>query len=436
MDRLIAARCDIDLRNKESTWPLYAAACAGHASVTALLIAARCSIDLQTNDGGTALHAATSRMKRANALGSGHEKIVEQLIEARCTLDLQTKDGATALHIAALHGMVTVAKHLIAARCDVDLRMRNGLNALQIAQNKEHNEIATLIRNKKHKRSGKVMKDTPPPASPDEIKQQQEDAERAMNELLEDEQKAAAAAAAVLQKKKLAKKAGKERRRKETDGQGGSQREEHAEEQKDMKKTEAKAESDIGAAQEFKSEDLATTIWASEALGRKPGERLMEEDDLQKEETDFCRVWRGPIELLEKVNEKRNLSAVGPRRPLPWMQDIRETTYDFSKLEEDDGEKLGERKDLLMPPMQAPKKMFNVGASDFVPSLGGFAEDGSSGIRRMEGEVDVERNMENDTAEDSLPGDMSDEQWLRTNSAENLTLWYTDQVRKWYRHAV
>ena len=295
------------------------------------------------------------------------------------------------------------------------------------------------------------MKDTPPQASPDEIKQQQEDAERAMNELLEDEQKAAAAAAAVLQKKKLAKKAGKERRRKETDGQGGSQREEHAEEQKDMKKTEAKAESDIGAAQEFKSEDLATTIWASEALGRKPGERLIEEDetlgrkpgerlieedDLQKEETDFCRVWRGPIELLEKVNEKRNLSAVGPRRPLPWMQDIRETTYDFSKLEEEDGEKLGERKDILMSPMQAPKKMLNVGASDFVPSLGGFAEDGSSGIRRMEGEVDVERNMENDTAEDSLPGDMSDEQWLRTNSAENLTLWYTDQVRKWYRHAV
>ena len=86
----------------------------------------------------------------------------------------------------------------------------------------------------------------------------------------------------------------------------------------------------------------------------------------------------------------------------------------------------------------------NVGASDFVPSLGGFAEDGSSGTRRMEGdndleEVDVERNMENDTAEDGLPGDMSDEHWLRTNwdvGAENLTLWYTDQVRKWYRHVV
>ena len=188
------------------------------------------------------------------------------------------------------------------------------------------------------------------------------------------------------------------------------------------------------------------------------------------------RVWREPISLLENAKGK-----VGPMRP--WMQGIRESKYDFSKLQEDAEDysevvvaqeqvlstnfaalsldngvpldSIGRGDTLetdaaprrvsqtpLMPPMQAPKKMLNVGASEFVPSLGGFAEDGS-GTGRMEGDndldVDVERNMENDTAGDSLPGDMSDEQWLRTNShigAENLTLWYTDQVRKWYRHAV
>jgi hypothetical protein len=156
-----------------------------------------------------------------------------------------------------------------------------------------------------------------------------------------------------------------------------------------------------------------------------------EEEERQEEETDFTRAWREPIYLLENAKGK-----VGPRRP--WMQGIRESKYDFSTMEQDEYEKLMEGVRM----MQAPKKMLNVGASEFVPSLGGFAEDGS-GTGRMEGDndldVDVERNMENDTAEDSLPGDMSDEQWLRTNSdigAENLTLWYTDQVRKWYRHAV
>ena len=125
-------------------------------------------------------------------------------------------------------------------------------------------------------------------------------------------------------------------------------------------------------------------------------------------------------------------------------EEDKESKYDFSTLEEDEYQTFGGRHSqapLMPPPMQAPKKMLNIGASEFVPSLGGFAED-SSGTGRMEGdndlEVDVERNMENDTAEDSLPGDMPDEQWLRTNSdigAENL-IWYTDQVRKWYRHAV
>ena len=166
----------------------------------------------------------------------------------------------------------------------------------------------------------------------------------------------------------------------------------------------------------------------------------MEKEDQQKEETDFCRVWREPLELLEKVKGKRHESAFGPRRPLPWMQAIREAKYDFSKLEENDNKFVLLKEALVRA--QAPQKMLNVGASEFVPSLGGIAEDGS-GTGTMEGgddlEVDAETNMENDTAEDNLPGDLSEEQGLRANSdngSDNLTLWYTDQVRKWYRHAV
>jgi hypothetical protein len=98
------------------------------------------------------------------------------------------------------------------------------------------------------------------------------------------------------------------------------------------------------------------------------------------------------------------------------MQGIRESKYDFSTMEQDaedysevvvlqeqvlctgfaalslengvplDGIAFGGKHSQapLMPPMQAPKKMLNVGGSEFVPSLGGFAEDGS-GRGRMEG---------------------------------------------------
>jgi hypothetical protein len=57
--------------------------------------------------------------------------------------------------------------------------------------------------------------------------------------------------------------------------------------------------------------------------------RRKEEEERQKEETDFMRAWREPISLLENTKGK-----VGPRRP--WMQGIRESKYDFSKLEEDE----------------------------------------------------------------------------------------------------
>ena len=41
--------------------------------------------------------------------------------------------------------------------------------------------------------------------------------------------------------------------------------------------------------------------------------------------------------------------------------------------------------------------------------------------------------------EDSLLGDMSEEQWLCANSdneSNNWTIWCTDEVRKWCKHAV
>jgi len=156
-----------------------------------------------------------------------------------------------------------------------------------------------------------------------------------------------------------------------------------------------------------------------------------EEEERQKEEADFCRVWREPIELLEKAKGTDTQSAFGLRRP--WMQEIKETFFDFSKMEEDAKSLAG----VLAAQQQ-------VLSSDSAASHDNrLAPDGGGG-GALEGddacEVDAVRNMDQEEEEeDRLPGDMSEEQWLRTNSdneSENWTIWYTEEVRKWYKHAV
>jgi hypothetical protein len=313
---------------------------------------------------------------------------------------------------------------------------------LQIAQRTGRNAIAMLIRRSKTNGADRALKDILLQTNPKKIKQQQEDADRARKELLEEEEKEKAAAFAGSPKKEQAK-VGKSERKKEniplqTNSKKTKMQQEDAEADRAMKEL----------LEEEEKEKAAAFAGSQKKEQAKAGkcERVKEKEDQQKEETDFFRVWREPIELLEKVKGKRSLLAFGP-----WMQSIRETKYDFSKWEEEvckDGKQLqveyGGKKlqETNMPPTQAPKKMLNVGASEFVPSLVGFAEDGS-GTGTMEGEddleVDVDRNMENDTAEDGLPGDLSEAQGLCANSDDdphNLNLWYTDQVRKWYRHAV
>ena len=163
-----------------------------------------------------------------------------------------------------------------------------------------------------------------------------------------------------------------------------------------------------------------------------------EEEERQKEETDFMRAWREPISLLENAKGK-----VGARRP--WMQGIRESKFDFSTLEENDeyySEVVVLQEQVLSTDLAA-LSLENGVALDGIGRGGrlecGTLECASSSNADAAREVHVERNMEQETVEDSLPGDMSDEQWLGANSdndSDNVTLWYTDQVRKWYRNAV
>ena len=72
--------------DKTSYTPLHIAAENGHAVVTEKILAARCNVDLQDKDGYTPLHLAACH---------GHAAVTEKLLAARCNVDLQTKDGST-----------------------------------------------------------------------------------------------------------------------------------------------------------------------------------------------------------------------------------------------------------------------------------------------------------------------------------------------------
>ena len=218
-----------------------------------------------------------------------------------------------------------------------------------------------------------------------------------MKELLEAEETEKAAAAAGSQEKKQGQKAGKEQ----------------------------------SAKLQRKEEEMLRKEEEEENRQKEEEERRQkEEEERQKEETDFCRVWREPIELLEKAKGNDRKSEFGLKRP--WMKEIKETFFDFSKMEADAESLAG----LLTSQQHVLSTDFATSPDNVVPPDGG-----GGGALDAACEVDVERNVEQDSVveEDSLPGDMSEEQWLCANSdneSDNWTIWYTDDVRKWYKHAV
>jgi chemotaxis protein histidine kinase CheA len=177
-----------------------------------------------------------------------------------------------------------------------------------------------------------------------------------MKELLEEDEKEEAAAAAGSQKKKQAK-AGQSEKKKtenvaavavvarlkdkvEVEEEKEEEREKAAAAAGSQKKNQAKKAGREQSGETVKQLLDATNRQKEEEemrqkeirRQREEEERLRkEEEERQKEETDFCRIWREPIKLLEKAKGRK--SALGLRRP--WMQEIKETLFDFSKMEED-----------------------------------------------------------------------------------------------------
>ncbi len=110
------AQSFINYQDAHGSTPLHAAAENGHATVTEKLIAARCNVDLQNKAGATPLHLAAE---------DGHAAVMRQLLKARFNVDLRAEDGTIPLHLAAAKGHATVTTQLISARSNVNLQTKD-----------------------------------------------------------------------------------------------------------------------------------------------------------------------------------------------------------------------------------------------------------------------------------------------------------------------
>jgi ubiquitin len=133
------AQSFVNYQDAYGVTPLHFAAQEGHATVTEKLIEARCNVDLQKENGCTSLHYTATK---------GHETVTKQLLAARCNVDLQANNGATALQAAECHGHAGIAalirnkKHTSADRGKKDT-----LQQVSPTQTNKHQEDADRAMN-------------------------------------------------------------------------------------------------------------------------------------------------------------------------------------------------------------------------------------------------------------------------------------------------
>jgi len=109
---LIAAKSDLNLKDKDGNTALILAADKGHTDIVKALIAANADLNLQNKNRDTALTVATDK---------GHLKNVKSLIAANADLNIQTQSGDTALILAANKGHTDIVKDLLVAQAPSSL---------------------------------------------------------------------------------------------------------------------------------------------------------------------------------------------------------------------------------------------------------------------------------------------------------------------------
>jgi ankyrin repeat protein len=119
--------------------PLHLASFFGHAKVVELLLAHGADVASRSrnSNGNTALHAA---------LAANRRMIAGLLIGVGADVNAVDGQGWRPLHLAAANDNIHAAKALIAEGADIHAQNGAGQTALSLAQEKNHREMAALLR--------------------------------------------------------------------------------------------------------------------------------------------------------------------------------------------------------------------------------------------------------------------------------------------------
>ncbi|ERF71485.1 hypothetical protein EPUS_00474 [Endocarpon pusillum Z07020] len=136
VDKLLAAKADVNAVGKHGRNALQTAAQADHVEIVDKLLATKADVNAVGEYGQTALQIAAQR---------GHVEIVDKLLAAKAGVNAVGEYSQTALQAAASKGYIEIVDKLLAANADVDAVGEYGQTALQIAAQRGHVEIVDKL---------------------------------------------------------------------------------------------------------------------------------------------------------------------------------------------------------------------------------------------------------------------------------------------------
>ncbi|KAI3326133.1 ankyrin repeat-containing domain protein [Xylariaceae sp. AK1471] len=136
VERLLAAKANINATSNEGRSALYAAAEYGHLDVVERLLAANANVNATSNEGRSALEAAAE---------SGHLDVVERLLAANANVNATSNEGCSALYAAAGGGHLDVVERLLVAKVNVNATSNEGRSALEAAAESGHLDVVERL---------------------------------------------------------------------------------------------------------------------------------------------------------------------------------------------------------------------------------------------------------------------------------------------------
>ena len=134
IDVLLAARANVNLRNRFGDTALMIAALKGRLDIVKRIRVRGAELD---GSGWTALiYAATG----------GHDAVVAYLLAEGAKIDAESPNGTTALMMAVREGHFTTAELLVARGADVNHRNQDGVSALDWAKRSGDGQLVARLR--------------------------------------------------------------------------------------------------------------------------------------------------------------------------------------------------------------------------------------------------------------------------------------------------